>query len=195
MTILHYFLGFPPYRGGGLTRYAVDLMKCQLSLGHHVVAFWPGSFSILHRKCTLKRRAAYDGIANFEMINPLPVPLLYGVKNPSALMNEQGLNRKSFEEMLSTTSPQVIHIHTLMGLPLKYVQIAKEHGIKLVYTTHDYFGICPTVNKVDRSGSFSTTCSGAKCIVCNKGAKSTAFLRLRNMKSTVLLKKIKTLSF
>ena len=29
MTILHYFLGFPPIRSGGLTRYAIDLMKEQ----------------------------------------------------------------------------------------------------------------------------------------------------------------------
>ena len=30
MKILHYFLGFPPYRSGGLTKYAFDLMTAQV---------------------------------------------------------------------------------------------------------------------------------------------------------------------
>ena len=41
MIILHYFLGFPPYRTGGLTKYAFDLMKSQADDGNDVMALWP----------------------------------------------------------------------------------------------------------------------------------------------------------
>lgn len=192
MTILHYFLGFPPYRGGGLTRYVVDLMVAQKELGHEVVAFWPGSISLLRGKGTLVRRSPCVDIENFEMVNPLPVSLLYGVKNPYDFMNEKSLNYKSFERMLDSVSPRVLHIHTLMGLPLAYITNAKERGIRIVYTSHDYFGLCPLVNIVDKNGCFSEQCVGTKCAECNINAKSTAFLRIRNMKSLIWLKKLKT---
>lgn len=45
MKILHYILGFPPMRGGGLTRYVVDLMHAEKELGHDVYAMYPGNFS------------------------------------------------------------------------------------------------------------------------------------------------------
>mgnify|MGYP001344578015 CR=1 FL=1 len=44
MRILHYGLGFPPYRTGGLTKYCVDLMLIQKKMGHDVAGktwfFW-----------------------------------------------------------------------------------------------------------------------------------------------------------
>ena len=36
MRILHYALGFPPYRSGGLTKWCVDLMIQQAKEGHCV---------------------------------------------------------------------------------------------------------------------------------------------------------------
>lgn len=36
MKVLHYSLGFPPYRSGGLTKFALDLMREQLNEGNEV---------------------------------------------------------------------------------------------------------------------------------------------------------------
>ena len=36
MRILHYALGFPPWRTGGLTKYCVDLMLTQKEQGYEV---------------------------------------------------------------------------------------------------------------------------------------------------------------
>ncbi len=36
MKILHYALGFPPYRSGGLTKYCIDLLLAQKEAGHDV---------------------------------------------------------------------------------------------------------------------------------------------------------------
>ena len=36
MRILHYSLGFPPYRRGGLTKYCLDLMAAQEMQGNVV---------------------------------------------------------------------------------------------------------------------------------------------------------------
>ena len=73
MRILHYSLGFSPYRSGGMTRYVEDLMDIQKK-DHEVGLLWPGQMRILNKKIEIKRRKTKSGIANFEMMNPLPVP-------------------------------------------------------------------------------------------------------------------------
>lgn len=36
MRMLHYSLGFPPYRIGGKTKFCMDLMHQQMNMGHEV---------------------------------------------------------------------------------------------------------------------------------------------------------------
>ena len=76
-----------------------------------------------------------------------------------------------------------------MGLPIEYIQTAKERGIKLVYTTHDYFGLCPKVNFIDWENKCCPKVSADRCLQCNKSAPSTIFLRIRNLKFLTYLKK------
>ncbi len=44
MHILHYTLGFQPYRSGGLVRYAADLMQMQASMGHKIFCLVPRKY-------------------------------------------------------------------------------------------------------------------------------------------------------
>ena len=50
MRILHYSLGFPPYRRGGLTKYCLDLMAAQEMQGNVVAMCWPGEIGIIKKK-------------------------------------------------------------------------------------------------------------------------------------------------
>ena len=54
MRILHYFLGFPPYRTGGLTKYAFDLMQAQVEDDHIVIALGPGQIGIFNHRVDIK---------------------------------------------------------------------------------------------------------------------------------------------
>ena len=56
MKILHYSLGLPPYRAGGLTKYCMDLMKVQQEAGHQVEMRWPGVLSDGETKVIQKKR-------------------------------------------------------------------------------------------------------------------------------------------
>ena len=47
MRILHYSLGFPPYRTGGLTKFTMDLMRQQVKDGHIVTLLWPGEMHFI----------------------------------------------------------------------------------------------------------------------------------------------------
>lgn len=190
MHILHYTLGFSPYRSGGLVKYAKDLMQAQIKLGHLVVALYPGGTSLLKKSCHVHCDKTYDGIRSFEMTNPLPVPLMYGVKDTEIATNLKNLDIYSFECLLDDVKPEVFHVHTLMGLPLEYLQIVHDQGIRIVYTSHDYFGLCPKVNFINQKGEVCLGASADRCAVCNAHAKSAMFLKVRNAKWVVPLKSI-----
>ena len=190
MHILHYTLGFPPYRSGGLVKYANDLMQAQYELGHKVVALYPGGTSLLLKKCHIKENGKYGNIQIYEIINPLPVPLMYGLKDVNSIVNENNIDTNSLTNLLDEIRPDVVHLHTLMGLPLLFIEIIKQHGIKTVFTSHDYYGLCIKVNFIHETGSVCEGANPDKCKRCNYNAKSTFFLRLRNAKFIVPIKGI-----
>lgn len=169
MRILHYSLGLPPYRTGGMTKFCTDLMISQHKAGHTVALLWPGAFSFfINKNVKIKKRGDWKGIINFELINPLPIPLDEGIKNIDAYTKP--VNIDFYKSFLKKFKPDVIHIHTLMGLHKEFILMSNELGIRLVFTTHDYFGICPRVT-LFRDGStcdYDSNCN--KCVECNEFA-------------------------
>ena len=141
MNILHYSLGFPPYRRGGMTKYCMDLIDEQKKAGHKVSLLWPGKYKDSSPKCHIKKHRANKGITNYEINNTHPVPLLDGILYPELFTCKK--DKAVFEEFLSKENFDVLHIHTLMGLPKELIETAYDMGIKTVFTSHDYFGICP----------------------------------------------------
>lgn len=140
MKILHYALGFPPERTGGLVKYSLDLMDEQISQGHEVVMVFPGRVNFFKREPYFKF-GKRQNIPYAELVNSLPLPLIGNIKNPQDFMKHT--DSKVFVNLLESEKPDVIHIHTLMGLYGEFLEEAKKHNIKIVFTTHDYFGISP----------------------------------------------------
>lgn len=165
MNILHYFLGFPPYRSGGLTKYACDLMTSQADMGHTVSALWPGQMKLFSKTAKIRRRGKVSGVTSFELINPLPVALDEGVADPEAYMTP--CRGDAYEEFLNRLKPDAIHIHTLMGLHREFLDVARKLGIRTVFTSHDYYGICPKVT-LFRGGNVCQKDNGCRdCVACN----------------------------
>lgn len=187
MNILHYTLGFPPHRSGGLVKYASDLMVAEQELGHSVFAMYPGNFSLRSKKSSFVRKRDICGIPVYQLTNALPVPLLYGIKNPSDFMDSREI--QGFHEFIEQVKPDVVHIHTLMGLPKELLQLFKSAGIRLVFTTHDYFGLCPRVNFIEDEGRICNPLN-RNCEKCASAAHGKMFLKLRNSKGIVFLKKV-----
>lgn len=171
-------------------KYAKDLMLAEQKLGHKVFALYPGGTSWFEDSCYTHWDKEYDGIPSFELTNPLPVPLMYGVKDVESSTSSKKLDTYSFEQMLEDVKPDVFHVHTLMGLPLEYLRIVHLRGIRIVYTSHDYFGLCPKVNFINQEGKVCEGASADRCAVCNAQARSALFLKLRNAKWVVPLKSI-----
>lgn len=190
MKILHYILGFPPMRSGGLTKYAVDLMQSEKQMGHEVFATFPGNPTIFCRKKDIVARESYSGIGCFCIKNALLLPLLHGVKDPKHFISNRTDGIEAFRAFFSTQKFDVLHVHTLMGLPIAFLIAAKENGVKIVYTSHDYFGLCPKVSFISSQGDVCCYSDPEKCINCNTDAKPSWFLWLRNSRLLVVLKKL-----
>lgn len=142
MKILHYTLGFAPSRTGGLVKYVSDIIDEEVEQNHEVIALYPGRINILDRQMRIKEKKELNlKYIKFEIINSLPLPLFGGIKTPNDFMKKspEGL----FEKFLEKIKPDIIHVHTLMGIPKEFFLVAKRMNIKIVYTSHDYFGIAP----------------------------------------------------
>ena len=168
MKILHYALGFYPYRTGGLTAYVMDVMEEQKKQGHEPALLWPGTIRLLGKRQPSIKKSSKSGIISFEMINPLPVPLMEGVADIPAYMRK--CDKQIFVRFLEQYQPEVIHIHTFMGLYAEFVQAAGELHIPIAYTTHDYYPLCPTVNLNCHGENCENGMEDEKCTCCNQGA-------------------------
>ena len=124
MRILHYALGFPPYRTGGLTKFCVDLMLTQVEQGHEAALLWPGRMGIPDAGPRICRRKDWNRVGNYELVHPLPIPLDEGILDVDAYTKDA--EESVYLDFLRAFAPDVIHIHTLMGLHRAFFQAAKR---------------------------------------------------------------------
>ena len=198
MKILHYALGFPPYRSGGLTKFCVDLMVQQVREGHNVAMLWPGQMGFINKKVVIKKQKSEtfkgQNIQSFEIINPLPVPFDEGIVDITTFTKDAG--KTAYEELFDRFKPDVIHVHTLMGLHKSFLEMAKNKKIRLVFTAHDFFPICPKVTMFRHGAICSNVQTCAECGKCNATALSIKKIKLlqspfyRELKDSTLVKKL-----
>lgn len=177
MNILHYSLGVFPYRSGGMTRYVEDLAAEQKEMNNSVALLYPGGcsypFNII--KIVKKKHRLFS---LYEIVNAIPVPLFYGIRDIS-IINDSKLEISDFESFVLQFKPDIFHIHTLMGISPRLLHFLKSHNIIIVYTSHDYFGLCSKVNFIN-NGELCTKRSVLECALCNINALSSFWLRLRS---------------
>lgn len=195
MRILHYSLGFPPYRTGGLTKYCIDLMLEQKDQGHEVSLIWPGRIELLNKKTEIRSGKKWNDIGNYELINPLPVPLDEGIIDIDAFIKKG--DELIYLRFLKYYKPDVIHIHSLMGLHKEFICAANKLGITTVFTSHDYFGICPKVTLFHHGSVCDHDGDCSECVQCNKMALSINEITIlqssiyRKMKDTSMIKNLR----
>ena len=193
MTILHYSLGFPPYRTGGLTKFCTDLMKEQVNSGYRVALLWPGEIRWNIKNVEIRGHKPINGIGNYELVNPLPIPYDEGIKDFKLYIQSE--NGNAFENLLEEIKPDVIHIHSLMGLYREFVESARRKNIKLVYTTHDYFPICPKVTMFRNGKLCSSFESCEDCGICNTTALNLSAIRVLQSPPYRMLKDCKIVEY
>ncbi len=181
MKILHYSLGFPPFRTGGMTKFCMDLMLYQKRQGHEAGLLWPGEIKLFNKATCIKRHKRVQGIDSFEIINPILVSYDEGISDIDRFTAPGP--EKVYQSFFNEVRPDVLHVHTFMGMHSALLKAAKAQGIRIVFTTHDFFPICPKVTMF-REGQVcpaAMDCSG--CASCN--SSSIAVWKLILLQSSV----------
>ena len=160
---------------------------------------WPGQMGFIDKKIKIKKRSEYlaskQKIMSFELINPLPISFDEGIKNFDKFTLKG--NKDVFFDFLTSFQPDVIHLHTLMGIHKEFLEVAKSLNIKLVFTAHDFFPICPKVT-LFRNGKICDSVGNCKkCASCNSTALSINKIQIlqspiyRILKDSILVKKMR----
>ena len=170
MKVLHYSLGFPPYRSGGLTKFALDLMREQLNEGNEVALLWPGEMKLFNKAVGVRNSSDFENIKSFELINSLPISYDEGIENILAFT--ASCDGAVYRKFLETLKPDVVHIHTFMGLHKEFLEEAKKLEIRTVFSVHDFFSICPKVTMFRKGQICNCVDSCKECPECNMTALS-----------------------
>lgn len=173
MRIVHYIFGMPPLRGGGAIKYAMDLAEKQAELDQNVSIIYPGEIRKTTEKVSIRKNKCYYKVSVYEIINPLPVPLVTGIKEIEPFIKKA--DKAIYAQFLQEEKVEIMHIHSLMGLHIEFLEAAKECGVKIVFTTHDYFGICPKTNLLYR-GQICMDCGWENCGECCADAEDVSTL-------------------
>lgn len=199
MRILHYALGFPPYRSGGLTKFCIDLMIQQQKDGSEVALLWPGQMRLMNRSIEIKDRGKYycsnTDLNSFELINPLPISFDEGINDFEAFTLKS--DKEIYKFFLRMYNPDVVHVHTLMGIHKEFFEAAKDLKIRLVFTAHDFFPICPKVTMFRHNQICECVFDCKECSLCNSTALSVKKIYLlqsplyRKLKDSTIFKKLR----
>jgi len=149
-----------PSNIGGADLYAEKISKQLSKRGHDV-------FSISARP-TFEKSLSYSLEANGNYrvywFYPLNISTFHNVAKKSALV--QGIwrildlwNIHSYyviKKILKKEKPDIVHIHTPVGLSPSVFKAVKSLGIPLVFTLHDYYLICPRIGLLHASGEICT---------------------------------------
>lgn len=188
MKILHVTIGLPPYTFGGLPIYVNDLINEQNMLGHKVYVMEPGQFKRPYNKIMIKKKKK-NGIQIYDIINPLPVSSIFGIRTPKEYMRQ--IDKEVYRDFLKQIKPDIIHIHSFMGLHMEFFKVAKELKIPILMTTHDYFGLCLRGTFINEQNKVCNSRTKENCAKCNYN-KGLTLTKIYIMQSEIY-KKIKNI--
>ena len=183
MKILHYLFGLPPVYSGGLVNYALDLAASQTA-DAQVYILIPGRAQNKHKDNIkiitadkkykkIKNKMGINEAKVFSIDNTLPVSYGRGVVCPDKYMDEG--DERVYRDFLIEIAPDVIHVHSIMGIHQEFFTVARGLGIPIVYTTHDFYGICMNAKLFREDVQGGCVCrntSGSDCGMCCKNSWS-----------------------
>jgi len=163
MRIVQVNWGWPPKQTGGPIGYVADLSKELVKLGHEISVFYAGD-SDFRGRCYLNRKMQ-DGVKLFSFVNSPNNFLSLGFPLKEC---QEPIIEAIFQELLAEVKPDLVHLHSLLGLCGSILEISKSLDILNVVSLHNYWFICPRVDLL-KPPSY-TLCSGPdkgwNCSVC-----------------------------
>ena len=179
-------VGNDPNEIGGVANYTRPLALELAELGHEVHYFVSGAWNReydLRFLPYLRHGLFREKIKTATLVNSPCFSVNYGTPD---LDIEERSTERLFERYLGELRPDVMHVHSRMGLPAGIFKVAKAQGIEVFSTIHVYGMLCQKRVMIDRSGE---PCPGpadpAKCAWCT-GRLNISLLKFRTRLEKIL---------
>ena len=166
-----------PERAGGVARYTVPVAEALAMQGHLVDYLWTGGYAGLYdwrmrpRWEDLERhRVRYHGLVNAKSI---------GIHAGKPHLDVTTSDVQPLAERASALRPDVIHVHSVLGLPLSTLESFARIA-PVVLSCHEFSLICQRRVLVQRGGNTCTTFASQRdCPSCVDGVSPVKY-RLRS---------------
>jgi glycosyltransferase involved in cell wall biosynthesis len=159
MKILQVSHGLPPKENAGVELYTLYLSKALRDRNHSVHIF-----------CREEDPEKEEFSSSEEEMNGLKVTRVVNnltrVSNPRILYDNHFFDQ-TFSKILRNENPDLVHFQHIFGLSAHLLRIAKEEGIPVVLTLHDFFILCGRIHLLKED---NLPCSGPRygleCVSC-----------------------------
>ena len=132
MRVLHTIHDFLPRHRAGSEIYACALAREQRK--HHDVFVLAAEYDPATAHGTIRWRE-YQGLTVVELVNN------WEFQRFDETYTSERINAQ-LRHVLDATAPDVLHVHNLLNLSFDLPRIAKQRGIGIVATLHDYTLVC-----------------------------------------------------
>ena len=140
---------------GGTTLHAWDIIsKLRSEFNFHVFAPEDGNFKV------------YSYWANNNAETEVKFP---GVSQFSVLSFHNYEYKDLVKKIIDIFNINIIHVHHLIGHYFDLFDVAKEENIYSIITLHDYYTVCPRINKLYNNEVYCGKGEDSKCKSCLLG--------------------------
>ncbi|MBJ6724253.1 glycosyltransferase [Geomesophilobacter sediminis] len=160
-------IGNDPKEIGGVANYTRPLATTFAELGHRVHYLFSGAIQSKYDWPGRQRLEVRQGPFPFEtaeIFNSVCLPFNYGCPEVDVAAPEM---ERVIAQYLDRVGPDVVHIHSRVGLPFSVNRLAFERGIPVLNTIHVYGYLCQKRVMIDREGGI---CPGPtdpdRCAAC-----------------------------
>ena len=129
------------------------------------------------------------------MQNPLPVSLGLGTIDEEKYMEERDIT--ALKRFVEKVNPDVVHFHTFMGVPKVFFDYLNQAKIRVVYTTHDFYGLCPKMLATSPKELLRSSRCSYDCMLCNIGPSFKKIVIMQShayehLKDSTVVKKLRS---
>jgi glycosyltransferase involved in cell wall biosynthesis len=178
MRILIVSSGLKPDHFGGLPSHVEDLLESLVSLGVEVGYLNSGAKS----KWPITRFWPRDDLPcpAWNLSSKLSYAQYWtGTKDPLAQIAPESGYRRAFLSVIEDFRPDLVHFHELTSFPIGLFEELRRLSIKIVFSTADFYALCPTVKLFRPDHSFcARKAVDLDCQTCSLSASSERSLQL-----------------
>jgi len=137
---------------GGTTLHVYDLIKnLRNKYNFHVLTPEDGIYKLYSYWDITENTTKFPGLMKFNEFD------FYNSKY-----------RKMLNKIIEDYGISEIHIHHMKGHYFDAVDLVEEHGLSLFFSIHDFYSVCPVINKLYERKTYCGTPTNKQCKECLK---------------------------